>query len=337
MHAQQGGGPVTVGQLREWTDQPKMIGLPRDVQSLVVLAYAAQADRTPFLRGAPVRPTIDRLEDESELREQPLPDEATWTGARERAATLFGLAPSELRKGATIERLAGEVLKKVEAARPAVASLAAALRPQMTNYGLAADTTPRMTTLRSVSALVAALTASRDPHLVVSALAGADLRTSEAAVAQALAGAGDLQGYLTGVQWDALKAAAELKDHRRTAGEAIHRKVAEALEADEHVIALGASLQQAQDRAWRLLAAAPPHAEPQPVAAPIGRDPVPAPVVSPQPQLRLGDVIVDERAMADLHTDQAVGLLDELRRRVESEPTATLTISWRLTKASGAT
>jgi hypothetical protein len=205
----------------------------------------------------------------------------------------------------------------------------------MTTHGLTADTTPRMTTLQSVSTLVAALTASRDPNLVVSTLAGADLQTSEAAVAQALARAGDLQGYLTGVQWDALKAAADLPDHRRTAGEVIYRNVAEALEADEHVVALRPSLQQAQDSAWRLLAAAPTPARPQPVTAPLGDDPVPPPVVPPQPRLRLSDVIVDERAMADLHTDQAMGLLDELRRRVESEPTATLTISWRLTKASG--
>jgi hypothetical protein len=335
MHAQLGGGPVTVGGLRGWTDEPKVMGLPREVQSLVVLAYAAQADRTPFLRGAPIRPTIDRLEDEIELREQPLPDAATWTRARERAAALLGLVSGELRKGATVERLAGQVLEKVEAARAAVASLAAALRPRMTAYGLTADTTPRMTTLQSVSALVAALTASRDPHLVVSALAVADLQTSEAAVAQALARAGDLQGYLTGVQWDALKAAADLQDHRRTAGEVIHRKVAEALEADEHVVALRPSLQQAQDSAWRLLAASSP-ASPEPFVEPARRTPVPLPVVPQHPRPQLGDFIVDERAMADLNTDQAMGLLDELRRRVESEPTATLTISWRLTKAAGA-
>jgi hypothetical protein len=109
---------------------------------------------------------------------------------------LLGLVSGELRKGATVERLAGQVLEKVEAARATVASLAAALRPRMTAYGLTADTTPRMTTLQSVSALVAALTASRDPNLVVSALAVADLQTSEAAVAQALPRAGDLQGIL---------------------------------------------------------------------------------------------------------------------------------------------
>jgi len=116
----------------------------------------------------------------------------------------------------------------------------------------------------------------------------------------------------------------------------IYRKVAEALEADEHVVALRPSLQQAQDSAWRLLAASSP-ASPEPFVEPAARTPVALPVVVPQhPRLQLGDFIVDERAMADLNTDQAMGLLDELRRRVESEPTATLTISWRLTKASGA-
>ncbi|MGO9328499.1 MAG: phage resistance protein [Steroidobacteraceae bacterium] len=56
MHARDGaGGPLTVSQLRKWIDEPKPMGLQPDVQNLVVLAFAAQADRTLIRNGAVIR------------------------------------------------------------------------------------------------------------------------------------------------------------------------------------------------------------------------------------------------------------------------------------------
>jgi hypothetical protein len=42
--------------------------------------------------------------------------------------------------------------------------------------------------------------------------------------------------------------------------------------------------------------------------------------------------VIDERATAPLAADQAMDALDELRRRVAAEPSARLTIGWRLTR-----
>src|SRR5207237_3877406 len=115
--------------------------------------------------------------------------------------------------------------EKADALRSSVAGLSASLRPRMTSFGLTPDATPRMTTLRSASTLVAALTAERDPHLVIAQLAAADLQTSEAALAQALARASDLQTCLAGVQWDALESVGRLHDHRTAAAAALIRNV----------------------------------------------------------------------------------------------------------------
>ena len=169
--AQQGGGAMTVKRLRALIDQPRPMGLPREVENLIILACAAQADRTISLRGAPVRGSIERLDDDAELLEQPLPDETTWTKARERAAEVFGLVPSEVRKGATVARLASELREKAQAARAPLATLTSVLRTRMAAAGVTPENAPRMITILSASVLVSELTADVAPLAVVQALA----------------------------------------------------------------------------------------------------------------------------------------------------------------------
>ena len=254
--AQQGGGPMTVKRLRALIDQPRPMGLPREVENLIILACAAQADRTISLRGAPVRGSIERLDDDAELLAQPLPDETTWTKARERASEVFGLVPSEVRKGATVARLATELREKAQAARAPLASLTSILRTKMAGAGITPENAPRMITLLSASLLVTELTSGAEPLAVVQALATSDLRTSEAGVGRSISAAPNLATFLSSFEWDVLAAATALSDHRRATAEQIGRVVAEALEADEHVVPLESRLQEAKRNAYRLLAAA---------------------------------------------------------------------------------
>jgi len=331
LHAQSGDGPMNVGQLRAWMDQPRAMGLTKDTQNLVVLSLAAQADRSFTLRGAPIRPTLDRIDDETELRAQPLPDEASWTTACARAASLFGLAPSQVRKTATVEKLAGHLLEKAASTRAVIASLMSDVRTHLSEFGGDAGTASRLTTLGSVTALLSGLAAEAEPHRVVAALVSADLQTSETAVAQSLAHAGDLQSYLGSVQWYAIKSVAKLSDYRRAAGESIARAVADALAADEHVRPLRAALAKAQEDAFNLLAAAPlpspnPSAGPAPAFGLGGSD-----AGSPLPS-RPDEVVIDDGAVTNLGTNDALNQLEHLRRTVEGTPGAMLTVRWRITR-----
>jgi len=315
------GGSMTVAQLRDWIDAPKPMGLTYEVQNLVILGFAAQADRTLDRSGTPATASIDRLDDQIELRDQPLPDEAAWARARERAASLFGLTPNEVRKGAHVVQLAKELSEKATAARPSLSGLANTLRARMERFGVAVDTAPRMTTLRSASALVGALAAATDALATIDVLASAELLTSGAAVARSLGSAAALNSYFANVQWDAIEAAASLRDHRVAAAEALRTRVAEALAADEHVIGLRSAVQDAQSRAIRLL-------------ADTGRPPPPEhrPEQGPSPS---GEMLLEERSFGPIVATEAVPLLDELRRRVLAEQGAKLTIGWRLTRPVG--
>ena len=149
------------------------MGLPARVQNLVILAFAAQADRAPVRNGAPVTISLDRIDDTVELREEALPDETTWAKARERAAALFGLKSGEVRKGATLSALAAELLDKGAAKRTLLADLLKDLWPRADRFGVAA-TAPRFTTMRSAQTLLGDLAGAAAPLARVEALADAN-------------------------------------------------------------------------------------------------------------------------------------------------------------------
>ena len=239
----QGGivGSVMAGQLRSWMDAPRPMGLTEDVKNLVILAFAAQADRTPMRNGAPASVSLERIDDQVELREQPLPSEVDWAKARERAGSLFGLTPPEVRKGATVANLAEALKIQAAEKRIAVLALAEALKNSAAEFSVS-PSAPRLSTLRSAQMLVGDLVASGDALTTVKLLAQAELETSEAAVSRCLGSASNLRDALNVASWDIIISAASLTDHRRAAAQALRNRLAEALEADEHAVPLAAVL-----------------------------------------------------------------------------------------------
>jgi hypothetical protein len=317
-------GPMTVKQLREWMNEPQAMGLQEPVQNLVVLAFAAQADRTLLRRGAPTQASVDRVEDEVELHEQPLPDETIWERARERAGALFGLAPGEVRKGATVARLAAELKAAATERRPVLTALAQALQPRCNAFDVPTSAS-RLVTLRSAQTLLADLLGAGDPLALVTTLANAELATSEAAVQRCLGSAAGIHDALNNTNWDIISAGTALSDTRRAASEALRTYVAEALEADEHVIALAPVLSEATRRASRLL-----QESVRPVTPPS------SPVVPPQPSTPPppppGEEVIEERQAVALGAADAAPVLEQLRDRMASTPGARLTLTWRLTR-----
>lgn len=323
-HARAGGGPFTVAQLRQWLDEPRPMGLSNKVQNLVILAFAAQADRSLVRNGAPAQASLDRVDDAIELREEPLPDEATWARARERASALFGLVPGEVRKGATVTKLAGDLKQKAGERRGMAAELLRELVPRVERLGLPV-TVPRLATLRSAQALLADLAGPGDPLVIVKSLADATLETSEAAVTRLLASIEDLRDTVSSLPWDIVEIALGLQDQRRAAADGLRERLAEGLESDEHVVALKPLLREMVSRATRLLA--------EPRTGDAGARP--ATTLPPPPaamSLPPGEEVVEEHRELVLDATEAARALDNLRQRVADDPETRLTISWRLTR-----
>jgi hypothetical protein len=220
-------------------------------------------------------------------------------------------------------KLAADLKQKAGEKRAQLADLLRELRPRAEALGIAV-TAPRFTTILSSQALVTDIAGAADPLKTVEMLATASLKTSEAAVSRLLAAVDGLRGAVSSASWDIIETAMGLGDHRRAVAEGLREKLAEALETDEHAVALTPVIRDVQDRATRLLAdvgrrevSPPPTSPPEvPPSQPPARD---EELVAEQPNIVLGAV-------------EAITVLDTLRERLAAEPASKLTISWRLTR-----
>ncbi|QCO67005.1 phage resistance protein [Luteimonas yindakuii] len=255
----------TVRQLRQWIDEPQAMGLQDDVSDLIILGWAAQAGRTPYLHGGPVQAEVGGLQRECELREQALPDEALWKEAVRRASDIFG----EVGTGAG--RNPGNVASMVQALRRhagekmgAVRDYRAALETRLGDWGVKGDCARMRTAQASLDLLIALADASAD---TVAVLAQGRVDTSSAAMGAVMASAPTLTATLRSPQWQVLETFRGLGRSDAPAVAVIEAAVA-ALASDEHVIRLDAELSRQHGAALKLMVAPPPPLPPPPPPRP---------------------------------------------------------------------
>ena len=255
----------TVRQLRQWIDEPQAKGLQEDASDLVLLTWAAQVGRTPYLHGAPVQAEIGSLHRECELREQALPDEVLWNESVRRAADIFGEA------GTGAGRNPGNVASMVQALRRHAADKMAAAR----DYRVALearlkewDVEAACMRMRSAQASLGLLSALADTRAdPVAALAQAPVDTSSAAMGAVMASASSITTTLRSPQWQVLESFRGLGRTDAPAVAVIEGARA-ALAADEHVIRLDAELSRQHGAALRLMVAPPVAPRPPPPVPP---------------------------------------------------------------------
>jgi len=177
---------LTVAQLREWIDDPRPMGLPKEAQNLVIVVFAAQTNRTFTMHEASFEPTLADLRDEYALREQRLPGQKDWELAVERAGSIFGVAVSRLLNTSNVNAMSTEVKKKASAARGPCQKYCQRLRERMAKLGLTPEHTDRWNTASTTLGLLERVH-HRDAGNVVDLLATTEVATSEAAMASALA------------------------------------------------------------------------------------------------------------------------------------------------------
>jgi hypothetical protein len=155
---------------------------------------------------------------------------------------------------------------------------------------------------------------------LVTVLAEAPMETSDTAMARTISQAGDLDSLLRGDVWTVFEATRTLTDDRATEAKEILGRLAEALGADEHVIALRPKITENHRKAVGLLARSstpvpPANAEPRPPT-------------QPHPGLR----VIEEKSVANVRAEEARSLLNDLAARVACEPESRLSVSWTLVK-----
>jgi hypothetical protein len=333
-HARDGGGAITVSKLRQWIDSPAPMGLPIELQNLIILTFAASTNRRFMMRGGPFEPTIDSLPDELELKEQPLPNNADWETALRLASSLFGLTLGQTLNAANVGKLVDDVQKKAAEKRDLVSRLVTQVRDRAARY--AADTmNARLQSAESAQSLLASIAQAAEID-VVSTLANANLQTSEAAVGRSLGQSQACADALESGNWQLFDVIGGMADHRRTAGQLIMSRLKEALTSDEHVVSLKPRLEELARDAMRLLAESstgaatpiPPTTNPPSTSA--GAKPALPPVEIPPSPPAYGPEVVGEKQQLHLSGADAVTALDQLKTLVTSERDLELTLSWRV-------
>ncbi|MBK5913951.1 phage resistance protein [Rhodocyclus purpureus] len=315
-HARDGGGAMTVGRLRQWIDLPQPMGLPLELQNLVILTYALQTNRSFVLAGVPMDPGVEQLADELELREQSLPEAADWERAVERAGLLFGLTLPQTLNAASVAQLVSQVREAAKGKRAKAGDLVARVRDRVERYA-AGMLGPRQRSAESAQALLAAL-AQADDRELVRVLASMVLETSESAVGRTLGQLEATLALLDRANWQLFDALGDLVDQRQPGAQAILGRLQEALTADEHVLPLKPRFEEMERDALRLLTK---------VEKPA---PVPPEVPPEVPPPRPRSIVVEEVHKTDLSAQEAAQVLDALKEKLASDQALELTVTWRL-------
>src|SRR5208337_1361368 len=252
------GAAIEVRQLRKWIDEPKPMGLPKEVENLVILIQALQTNHSFFIHGAPFNEaTLGNLPDMCVLRAEKLPPQDQWDNAIERAGSIFGVAVSPLLNSSNVSSLVIGVRKKVSDGRSSCQSYCQKLRDRFEKVGLPLADSDRLKTATATLQILEKLHLSAD-GAVVGALDSAEVATSESAMGECLNKAGTLAATLDGTNWEIFEAIAGLTDERKTAANDIRSAVEQALRCDEHVKPLAGTLKEAQSKAVRLLTVVSP-------------------------------------------------------------------------------
>lgn len=246
---------ITVQRVRQWIDQPRASGLPREAQNLVILTWALQTDRSFHLYGSstPVEGTIERLQDELTIRTQQLPDEEAWSTATQRAGALFGVAAPALRSAQAVALLAKAVDEQAKARQAGVAQYAQQLDAALGRAGVERASSDRRKTAQAARDLLTALQGQRADG-VVRALAEARVATSPTAMGESLKNAQTIAQALDLVQWDLAHNLKSLPTE--TFGgrvEVLLETLRDALRQDEHVTALRGAVERFNAEGMRLL------------------------------------------------------------------------------------
>ncbi len=307
---------ISVGQLRKWIDQPFAMGLSKEAQNLVILLFAEQSNRTFLRHNVPVEGSLTSLPDDLVLQEQKLPAQSEWDTAVVRAGQFFGEAPSPLLKASTVASLSTAVKKKASDSRGACSAFCERLKDRMAKQGITPAVADRMKTASATQALVDRLNAS-DASQIVAMLATAAIATTEPAMGECLSKAAQLTGIIDGTNWEIFDAIGKLTDDRQAKAASIRESVRQALEADEHVIALGPALKEAQFKAVRLLTESTKPAEASPGPRPKETKP-------PKSQRQ----VIASESRDDLTLADAKTLLGKLAQELQKGQGIKLNVSW---------
>jgi hypothetical protein len=321
---------ATVGQLRQWMNEPNPMGLPDSLENLVILTYARQANRMLMLQGIQAPESLTGLRNEIILERQKLPEQQAWDLACERASHFFGVTVPALPTMANLQKLHDQVTNLNKQFGHEVANYVAKLRTILPAVVGDEREILRYKTAEATNALCQAVQRAKKPLEIFEAIQGAQV-TVPSAMGEVFKQSAKAHAALNLIRLDVFEKLGQIEDEPRAGvAKSLRQQLQDALRADEHATALDSVVSRWLDDSMKLLLDAP---RPQPVpvvaAPPVVDDLALPPVLPPPPPPKPGVKIstgqrkvTGKKAWHDLS--------DEIDREVTED--AELELTWRIVK-----
>jgi hypothetical protein len=193
--AQLGEERPTVAQVRHFIDEGGQMGLPLEVQDVVVRCYARWSARTLVLGGRVYEPGKGPLPPDVELEKPELPSQVGWTQALSTAGNVLGITfAGKGLHGDNLKKLQARLDTELGAAAPHCEQLPGLLAQRLAALRVSGDV-PRMETAESARALCGLLVGKSGVGQV-EALAAFTPKTSAKALAAHMKNAADVCALL---------------------------------------------------------------------------------------------------------------------------------------------
>jgi hypothetical protein len=314
---------ITVRRLRAFIDEPEPRGLPREVQDLLILYFAEISNRRFLLHGGRYQASLDRrLDDELELRAQPLPTPEQWAAARERAERMFGVRAGELRGAANVGDLIAGVREAMSQSVAAAAGLPRALEERLLEFRVAKTDAKRWACADAVVRLCTALERCDDEGFVPK-LAAATAPAAWEVMGASFKQAASVTAALANAPWDAIGTALGLGAAFADEAKALRERIVQALCADQLAVPLETALRELARDANALVKRAVASAAPK--ADAVTPTPSPKPTPSPSPGRRL----VESGERKAVRATELRPLAAELEKRL-GKAGRTITLRWEI-------
>jgi hypothetical protein len=236
-------------------------------------------------------------------------------------------------KATTVANLSSALKKKSSEVRSSCVSLKEKLKERLSKLGVDPANSPRLATASATASLVEKLHVS-EASQVVSALASAAVATTEAAMGECLSKASQLLATIESTNWEIFDAIAKLADERQSVAQSIRSSIAQALQSDEHVTALGPTLKEAQLKAVRLLTQTPP--PPVQVRVPAVTPPVagvtsvtlPGVTTPPVSKPTATKKILESETKSDLSVSELKKIISDIEQKYTGKQEIKFNASW---------
>ncbi len=274
--AAHGSSGITARHLRGWLNDPRPMGLPTALEDLILLTFGAQTNRVWVRFGSDTfEADIEKIPEDAELREQPLPEQPVWERAVERAQSVFGLAASQLRSAANVAKLNADLGQAYQTHLETMRELVRELQSRLGAFNVPVGASARLKTAQSVLVLLEGLRSAPDTRRV-NILAEAAIDGTGITAGTALKQSQAVLRSLRDTHWRIVESAGRLQP----AGPSLIERTQEILRLDELAKALAPALKDVVQDAAKLIEEAASSAAPRTAPSPA---PVPAPLTPPEP------------------------------------------------------